>query len=78
MDISSQLKLLRAAKGWTQAEMAEAMGVSPKTFWAMENGCKLTPYMLGKIENIQKQGVQNFLWSKDPRRGAQEECRRAS
>jgi DNA-binding XRE family transcriptional regulator len=78
MDISNQLKLLRAAKGWTQAEMAEAMGVSPKTFWAMENGCKLTPYMLEKIENIRKMGTQNFLWAQDLRRCAQEECRRAS
>lgn len=78
MDIGSQLKLLRAARGWTQAEMAEAMGVSPKTFWAMENGCKLTPYMLEKVEKIQKQGTQNFLWSQDLRRCAQDECRRAS
>lgn len=78
MDISNQLKLLRAAKGWTQAEMAKAMGVSPKTFWAMENGCRLTPYMLEKIENIQRIGTQNFLWAQDLRRCAQEECRRAS
>lgn len=78
MDIGSQLKLLRAARGWTQAEMAKAMGVSPKTFWAMENGCKLTPYMREKFENIQKQGAQSFLWSQDLRRCARDECRRAS
>jgi hypothetical protein len=53
---SNQLKLLRAAKGWTQAEMAEAMGVSPKTFWAMENGCKLTPYMPGEDREHSKDG----------------------
>ena len=34
----NELKALRAARGWTQAELAERVGVTRKTINTIENG----------------------------------------
>lgn len=36
--LRNQLKVFRAQKGWTQAELAVAIGVSRKTINTVENG----------------------------------------
>lgn len=36
--LRNRLKVLRAEKDWTQAELAEAVGVSRKTINTIENG----------------------------------------
>ena len=36
--LESRLKAVRSARGWTQAELAERVGVSRKTINTVENG----------------------------------------
>ncbi|MFT8646066.1 helix-turn-helix transcriptional regulator [Gluconacetobacter sp.] len=38
MKVRTELKAYRAARGWTQAELAERVGVSRKTINTVENG----------------------------------------
>ena len=37
-ELENRLKLLRTERGWTQAELAERVGVSRKTVNTVENG----------------------------------------
>lgn len=38
VELSNTLRAAREAKGWTQAELAERLGVSRKTINTVENG----------------------------------------
>ncbi|WJY19438.1 helix-turn-helix transcriptional regulator [Alteriqipengyuania flavescens] len=37
-DLENEVRCYREARGWTQAQLAEAMGVSRKTVNTVENG----------------------------------------
>jgi putative transcriptional regulator len=66
--MTNRIRVLRAEKDWTQAQLAERIGVSRQAIIAIENG-KYEPG-LGLAFKIArefgKQVEEVFLWENDP------------
>ncbi len=64
--LQNDLKRVRALKGWTQAELAEKVGVSRKTINTVEN-CVFVPSALLALRLAKALGVkvENLFWEED-------------
>lgn len=64
--LQNDLKRMRALKGWTQAELAEKVGVSRKTINTVEN-CVFVPSALLALRLAKALGVkvESLFWEED-------------
>lgn len=46
---SSQVKHLRATRGWTQQDLAHAAGMAIKTIWTLESGGRVSRSTLRRV-----------------------------
>jgi len=61
--LGTALKELRAAAGWTQAELADRVGVSRKTVNTVENGVFIPSTLLAlKLARALKARVEDVFW----------------
>ena len=61
--LANRLKDKRAALGWTQAELAERVGVTRKTVNTVENGVFVPSALLAlKLARALGEPVENLFW----------------
>lgn len=64
--LSNDLKNRRAQKGWTQAELAERVGVSRKTINTVENGVFVPSTILAlRLARALGVSVERLFWIED-------------
>ncbi|CAB4242209.1 HipB Predicted transcriptional regulators [uncultured Caudovirales phage] len=59
--ISERLKLLRQQRGLSQADVADAIGISRNHIWALENGITKNP-SVGILESISNRFCVSMAW----------------
>jgi putative transcriptional regulator len=61
--LANRLKERRAALGWTQAELAERVGVTRKTVNTVENGVSVPSALLAlKLARALGEPVEELFW----------------
>lgn len=64
--LSNSLREAREAKGWTQAQLAEAIGVSRKTVNTVENGVFVPSTLIAlKLAAALGEPVEALFWITD-------------
>ncbi len=64
--LNNDLKSRRAAKGWTQVELAERVGVSRKTINTVENGVFIPSTVLAlRLARALNTSVERLFWLDD-------------
>jgi putative transcriptional regulator len=61
--LSNRIREAREAKGWTQAQLAEVMGVSRKTVNTVENGVFIPSTVIAlKLAKSLERPVEALFW----------------
>ena len=64
--LANRLREAREAKGWTQAQLAEAIGVSRKTVNTVENGVFVPSTLIAlKLAAALGEAVERLFWVED-------------
>jgi putative transcriptional regulator len=64
--LKNQLKTRRTEKGWTQAELAERVGVSRKTINTVENSVFIPSTILAlRLARVLEAPVEALFWLED-------------
>lgn len=56
VSIGKELRMFRAMKGWTLAEMGQIMGVAQTTVWSMEKKGYLNDFAVEKLQKLVPHG----------------------